>query len=382
MIALARKTLVHEWRRFVPAVLAVGFSGVLLVVQAALVLGIFGSAAVSVTASTADLWAGYPGTQSVNFGRAISPDVEMRLRMDPDVTAVEPYLWVEGDWHGPGASAGGVSVYVSGLRTGSDAMMFAQILPVGLRARLREPGAVIVDRSDLQQLGTEVGQVAWINGEQVRLVAALPGLRALGGVNVLASIDTARRMQAGADRDEAGALDTTYFVARLRDPQRAAAVQARLRPAATFGPAEVWTSAQFAERSQLYWMLDTGAGVAVLFMAGIVCLVGGVVTSQSLTAVVAASAREYAVLNALGASVAALSRVVLEQAFWIGLIGLAVAAAVSTVLLGLAARHDVPVAMNATVAATCAALVGGLALVSGLLAVRGLLRADPALLLR
>ncbi len=70
MIPLARKTLVHEWRRFVPAVFAVGFSGLLLMVQAALVLGIFGSAAVYVRASTADLWAGYPGTQSVNFGRA------------------------------------------------------------------------------------------------------------------------------------------------------------------------------------------------------------------------------------------------------------------------------------------------------------------------
>ena len=43
MIALARKTLVYEWRRFVPVVLAVGFSGLMLVVQAALVLGIFGA---------------------------------------------------------------------------------------------------------------------------------------------------------------------------------------------------------------------------------------------------------------------------------------------------------------------------------------------------
>ena len=75
MIALARKTLVHEWRRFIPSVFAVGFSGVLLAMQAALVLGIFGSAALYVTASSADLWIGYPGTQSVNFGRTIGRDV-------------------------------------------------------------------------------------------------------------------------------------------------------------------------------------------------------------------------------------------------------------------------------------------------------------------
>ena len=227
MIALARKTLVHEWRRFVPAVLAIGLSGVLLLVQAALVLGIFGSAAVSVTASSADLWAGFPGTQSVNFGRPIGSDVEMRLRMDPDVVDVEPYLWVEGDWHAAGAGRGGVSVFVSGLRTEPGAMMFSEVLTSGLRERLRDPGAVIVDRSDLDQLGVAVGDGAWINGQHVRLIAALTGLRALGGVNVLASIATARSMEPverTAEPSEANTLSPsamTYFVARLRDPLRA-----------------------------------------------------------------------------------------------------------------------------------------------------------------
>jgi putative ABC transport system permease protein len=391
LIALARKTLVHEWRRFVPAVLGIGFAGLLLLVQAALVLGIFGSAAVSVTASSADLWAGYPGTQSVNFGRAIGADVEMRLRSDPAVKDVEPYLWVEGDWHGSLPGSGGVSVFVSGLRSDRHGMVFSQLLNGELRERLREPGAVIVDRSDLAQLGVALDGVdpgagssrAWINGVPVTVIAALPGLRALGGVNVLASMETARRLETPERSGNARSVGgPTYFVARLHDPAQAAGVQARLQPGKSFGPVEVWTAADFAQRSQLYWMLDTGAGVAVFFMACIVCLVGAVVTSQSLTAVVAASAREYAMLNALGASLGALSRVVLEQAVWIGFAGLAVAAVTGTTLLWLAAQYDVPVAMNLPVAAGCALLVGGLALVAGLLAVRGLLRAEPALLLR
>ena len=378
MIALARKTMVYEWRRFVPAVFAVGFSGVLLAVQAGLVLGIFGSAAVYVTASSADLWAGYPGTQSVNFGREVRADVEMRLRMDPAVAEVEPYLWVEGDWHNQQRTGGGVPVFVSGIGTATDAMMFSRLLPPRTRQLLREPGAVVVDRSDLRQLGTAVGAVASINGQRVQVVAALSGLRALGGVNVLASRDTARRLQTG---EPAGGA--TYFVARLRDPAQAATVQARLAaPSPCFGPFAVWTAADFARRSQLYWMFDTGAGIAVLFMAGIVCLVGAVVTSQSLMAVVAASAREYAMLNALGASLLSLSRVVLEQAFWIGGLGLLVGAAASGLLLRLAGWYDVPVDMNLPVALACAGLVVGLALASGLIAVRGLTRAEPAMLLR
>ena len=131
MIALARKTLVYEWRRFVPSVFAVGFAGVLLVMQAALVLGIFSSAAIYVSATSADLWVGYPGTQSVNFGRNIGPDVQMRLRVDADVTAVEPYLWVDGDWRAntqASEAAGGVSVYLSGISTASDGMMFDRVI--------------------------------------------------------------------------------------------------------------------------------------------------------------------------------------------------------------------------------------------------------------
>jgi len=377
MIALARKTIVHEWRRFVPAVLAVGFAGLLLTVQAALMLGIFGSAAVYVTASSADLWAGYPGTQSVNFGRDINPDVEMRLRMDAGVADVEPYLWVEGDWRNNGRSGGGVSVYVSGIRTNADAMMFSRLLPQALRRRLREPGAVIVDRSDLDQLGTPVGGQAWLNGQRVQIVAALDGLRALGGVNVLASMATARGLRVGESSS-----GVTYFVARLSGAEQADAIKSRLGGSTTFGAFEVWTAAEFARRSQLYWMFDTGAGIAVLFMAGIVCLVGAVVTSQSLMAVVAGSAREYAMLNALGASLGALRRIVVEQACWVGCIGLAVSGLSTSLLLWLAARYGVPVGMGAAVALACAALVLGLALISGLIAVRGLVRADPAMLLR
>jgi putative ABC transport system permease protein len=151
---------------------------------------------------------------------------------------------------------------------------------------------------------------------------------------------------------------------------------------ASFGPYEAWTARDFARRSQRYWMLDTGAGAGVLFMALIVCLVGSVVTSQSLKAVVAASAREYAVLNALGVSRGALAKVVVEQSFWIGALGFVLAAVASSLLLALAMAYRVPVALTPMAVVLCALLVGVLSLLSGLGAVRSLLRADPASLLR
>jgi putative ABC transport system permease protein len=67
----------------------------------ALMFGIFSSAGVYVSRSAGDLWAGYPGTQSVELGRPVPPDTEMWLRMDPAVEQVEAFQWLDGDWRGP-----------------------------------------------------------------------------------------------------------------------------------------------------------------------------------------------------------------------------------------------------------------------------------------
>jgi putative ABC transport system permease protein len=377
MVALARKTLIYEWRRFLPAILAVGFAGLLQLLQAALVLGIFGSASVYITGSSADLWAGYPGTQSVNLGRSIDSGVEMRLRMDPAVTAVEPFHWVDADWRGP-SDTGGVSVFVSGINARPDGMLFAHALPPALRARLNEPDAVIVDRADLDSLGVKVGDSAVINGHRVRVVGVSSGLRALGGVNVVASLATAAEL----DTDPSNANRMTYFVAKLRDPAVADDVAARLRGTSAFGKYDVWTAQDFARRSQLYWMFDTGAGAGVLFLAGIVFLVGAVITSQTLVAAVIGSVREYATLNALGVGVGALRRVVMEQAFWVGALGLIGSTLLGAIALAIARSRSVPVALDPWTTLACLALGMGLAIVSGLAAMRSLRRADPATLLR
>jgi putative ABC transport system permease protein len=377
MVALARKTLIYEWRRFLPAIVAVGFAGLLQLLQAALVLGIFGSASVYITGSSADLWAGYPGTQSVNLGRSIDAGVEMRLRMDPAVTAVEPFHWVDADWRGP-SDTGGVSVFVSGINARPDGMLFAHALPPALRARLNEPDAVIVDRADLDSLGVRVGDSAVINGHRVRVVGVSNGLRALGGVNVVASLATASEL----DTDPSNTNRMTYFVAKLRDPSIADDVANRLRGNTAFGKYDVWTAQDFARRSQLYWMFDTGAGAGVLFLAGIVFLVGAVITSQTLVAAVIGSIREYATLNALGVGVGDLRKVVMEQAFWVGAIGLLGSTVLGGIALIFARSRSVPVALDPWTALACLVVGMGLAIVSGLAAMRSLHRADPATLLR
>ena len=132
----------------------------------------------------------------------------------------------------------------------------------------------------------------------------------------------------------------------------------------------------------MYWLLDTGAGAGVLFLAGIVFVVGAVVTSQTLVAAVMGSVREYATLNALGVGVGALRLVVMEQAFWVGALGVLGSSVIGALLLGTARHYSVPVEVNVGVTLICVALVMALAVVSGLAAMRSVRRADTVSLLR
>ena len=375
MIALARKSLVYEWRRFLPVVFAVGFACLLQLLQASLVLGIFRSASVQVLGSSAQLWVGYPGTATVNLGRPIPDGVDALLRMDPAVQRVEPFQWLDGNWRG---AKGNVAVSISGINPQADGLLYAHVLATAVRTRLREPDSVIVDRADLATLGVAVGDSASVNGHRVRVVGESRGLRSLSGINIVASLDTARRL----DADAIDANRPTYLVAQLRDPRNAAVVAARLCCKVAFGPYQVWTASDFARRSELYWLLDTGAGAGVLFLAVIVFAAGAAISSQALMAAVASSVREYAMLNALGVGLRSLRWVVLEQAFWVGAAGLAGAAILGALLLLIAQSQDVPIVFNAPVTLTCMLVALGVTGISGLAAVRSLRRAEPAALLR
>lgn len=377
IVALARKTLLHEWRRFLPALLAVAFSGLLLLVQTALVLGIFGSAAVFIDKSQGDLWIGYPGTRSVELGRALPLDTEIWLRLEPAVARVEAFLWVDGDWRSR-AGQGAVSVSVSGLEPSADGLLFAEALPAELRERLHQPDSVIVDHADLSKLGVAVGDRARINGHQVQVVGVARQLRALGGVNILASLDTARRLRDAADKD----ARMTYYIVKLHDPAEAQAVSSRLNSDGPRHGFQAWTRSEFSYRAVSYWMLETGAGLGVLFMSAVVCVVGVVITSQTLMAAVAGSVNEYATLHALGVGLRELRRVVLEQAAWVGAGGLLLGVLGSAGALLLARQHEVPVALGLIPGLACAGLVMAISLLSGVAAVRVLRHADAANLLR
>lgn len=375
MTGIALKTLLFDWRRFAPAAVAVGFSGLLVLLQAGLILGVFSLASVYVTRSSADLWVGFPGVQSIDLGRPIGGSTELFLRADPRVAQVEPFYWGSGEWRT--SHHGMVNVYIVGLDPLPGSMVLSDVLAADQRVALSEPDAVLVDKADLNKLETQVGGLAEINGRRVRVVGVTEGLRALGGVNVIASAATARRLDPNVGQGEGAA----YFTARLRDPTQAGAVIADLREVGRHRGFEPMTAQAFADRSVRYWLAESGAGVAFVFGSAVAVLVAVIVTSQTLAAAVAASLKDYAALRALGFTIGALRSVVLAQTAWIAAAGILLAGVLAAILAAVARLGATPLVMTAPMVAGAIGLVALVAFGSGLWALRRVARADPAALL-
>lgn len=383
MISLARTTLRRDWRRFLPAVFAVGFAGLLVLMQLALMLGIFRTVSVCIDQSTADLWVGYPGTPSVDLARPIDAKNEVFLRQHPGVAEVEAFQWSGGDVRrADGSAASGI---VFGIDTRPDAMMFSRVLSPEQRRALDEPDTVLVDVSNVDNLGAALGARLEIGGRRVRVVGHTCGLGAIGGPNIVTSLDTARRLDPGADDER-----VAYFLVRLHEPAAAALVRDELDRPLPAGavdrentrPFAVWTAREFSVRSQSYWLLETGMGLGFAFSGVIGLLIGVVITSQTLKAVINTSLREYATLRALGVSLGALRLVVVEQAGWVGAVGVAMTSLVTLLIVRLARSAHVLVSAPAWAYAATAGFVLLIALLSGLFALRTLTRAEPASLLR
>jgi putative ABC transport system permease protein len=372
---LAFKTLCYEWRRFLPAVVAVGFCGLLVLLQAGLLFGIFALSTAYVTRSDADVWVGFPGVQSIDLGRPISSRAETFAWMDSRVRRVERLAWGSGAWRT--GHRGMVNVYLVGVPTAADAMALAHALTPAQRRALAVPDAVLIDAADSDKLEAHLGDVAEVNGRRVKVAGLTTGLRGLGGVNVIGSVATIHRLDPSAG---AGG-DAAYFLVRTGDPADADPLAAALSRVGRDRGFEALTTAQLTARTTRYWLAESGAGLALLFGGALAVAVAIAITAQTLSAAVAASLKEYAALRALGLSLAALRQVVLTQSAWVGLVGATAAGLVAWAAIALAQFYSIPIQLSAQMGVAASLGIVAVALVSGVAALRRVAQADPASLL-
>jgi putative ABC transport system permease protein len=369
------KILWHGRNRFLPAILAVSFSAVLIAVQSGVLLGTLAVTSRPIDHASAQIWIGIRDMPSIELGHPIPEAWLFRLQAQPEVEEVEGYLYEFAYWHKP--AGGSEHCCIIGARLDGSSLGAVNDLTPQMRTLLTEPGAIVVDATDLGRLGLThgVGECAEIMGKKVRVVGLVHGFKSIWGPYVFCSMETARRLLTMYGTDQ-----YQYILAQCRRNEDVPAVVERLQ--SRYPEMTVLSDRDFSIQTRLYWLTRTRIGVALGLTSILALIVGLVITSQTLYAATAASLREYAVLRALGLPRWRISTLVVSQSFWIGLGGVS-ASIPGALLLGhfagfVGAEIQLPLwLLTATVAITMT-----IALISGLLALRSLRLVEPANLLR
>jgi putative ABC transport system permease protein len=368
-------TIWYERNRFLPGVLAVSFSAILIAVQFGVLMGLLSLTSMPVDMASADLWIGYPGVLSVDLARTIPERWISRVKAQPEIDRVEKYLIALLMVDKPGGKSNTCTVV--GFRTDDDSLGAIRGLSPELRSQLTGPEAVVIDESDRERFGFDgIGDVAEVvGGHRIRLVGMIHGVKSLAAPYLFCSVETAHSLIRFASRDQ-----TYYLLARCHNPADAPAVAARLRT--QYPDMSAYTKAEFSWRSRWYWLIATKSGIAIGGSALLGLIVGIVVTSQTLYAATAASLKEYAMLRALGIPRWRMAGAVMGQAMWVGgagiVIALPVAYGMTSIVEHLGARALLPLWLVAGASAVTMVMAIG----SGLLALRSLRLAEPAQLLR
>jgi len=371
-MSYALATLWYERQRFLPGVLAVAFSALLIALQCGLLLGLFSITSLPIDEAAADVWVGYPGLQSVDLGQPI-PAAWLSYLAMPEVVQSEVAVDGFAYWQKP---VGGRELcLIIGTRLGLDSLGAVRKLTLADRELLTEDGAIIIDDSEFERLGIHtVGDTAEVNSERVVVRGTVHGYKSLAGPFIFCSVYTAQRLLKTTE-DQA-----TFLLARCRTPEDAAKVVERLR--AYPDKLDPFTKAGFSLHSRMHWLTKTKAGIALGLAAALGLLVGAVVTSQTLYAATAASLREYAVLRAMGIPRWRMALMVLAQSFWIGAAGVALALPAVYGLAYLGNEVGAKVLLPWWLLGGAISVTMIMAMASGLFALRSLRLIEPVNLLR
>ncbi|MSU79842.1 MAG: ABC transporter permease [Gemmataceae bacterium] len=371
-MSYALSTLWFERQRYLPAVLAVAFSCLLIALQCGLLLGLFSITSIPIDESSADIWVAHPDVPSVDLGIPIPEAWQSYLAL-PEIAHTEPYIEGFAYWKKP--TGGTELVLIIGARLGPDSIGAIRQLTPELRMLLSETSSAVIDEGEFTRLGIEkVGDTAEILGKRVRIVGTVSGLRSLAGPYLFCSLDTARKFLNPPPGQ------CTFILGKCHNKEDAPKVVERLKA----HPRKLYpfTTQDFSFHSQMHWLTKTKAGIALGLAAALGLLVGAVVTSQTLYSATVASLKEYAVLRALGIPRWRMAMMVVSQAFWVGIAGIAFA--IPTIFgiafVGAEVGAKIMLPYWLLIFATSITLV--MAMLSGLFALRSLRMVEPVTLLR
>jgi len=379
-MSLALQTLIYEWRRYMAAIVALSFAGLLVLAFVGLFMGIGKAFTATIDRSPAHIMILGPKAEALfNGGAGVPRRIMPQIYMHPEVVEVSNLDGSGALWQNQPKDKQKVKrEFVQTMVVDPD--VGAVTMPVDFteetRLALTEPYAVAMDVTALARLGVQKGDKAMLNGRTVKVKAVITGYPNMMQPMVITSRQTAKLIGLTDEGPRVGPL-----MVKIRDPARAETVRDQLN-AVNGGLYRAWTREELGEANQQSLLKESFIIVILGFALVIGAIVGVVITWQTLRGAIFANIKEFASLRALGVSMGSLRKVVMELSFWVGIAGLFVCALLTWAVAMLAQMGGLPMSFPMWSVITVAILLLVVAILSGMLSLGVLKQSQPADLLR
>lgn len=373
MVSIARKNLFRDKLRFIIALVGIQFAVVLITIQAGVFLRFLINASVLIDHANADIWITARNLSNFEFGRAYSDKVYYQAQKVNGVEWAEKYILTFSLWKRP--SGGQESVEIVGFDP--ETMNGAPWNVIeGNVYDVKYLDQVMVDEADLARLGNpHVGEYTEIRGHKVRVVGLTRGAKSFTQTPfVFTSFENAIRLSFILRGQ------TVYVLVKVAPGFQVVDVQQRLRE--VLPDNDVYTKSEFSNRSRRYWMVSTGAGLALLASALMGLVIGTIIVGQTIYASTIEHIKEFGTLKAIGASNADIYLIIIKQALINSVIGFSTGMVIALGVIRLMRKGGLDVLMPWQMMMGIFAVTVMMCLSSSFISIFKITRIDPALVFK
>lgn len=373
-IDLGLRMLFHDRLRFALTAFGVAFSVMLVLVQVGLFDGLVGYAADTIFPITdADLWVTSKNTQNIDFANYFPEEFVDRVRSVAGVERADNLLVNFMPIHLPNGSSDGVMVYgMTHFWRWGVPWNVVSGRPLDLR---RGPYLFLDDFATHRYGPFHVGEYREIVNQRFKIIGVVHGVRSFTTVPVaFLSFSRAQKLS------DITVGKTAYILVKLASGQDVESVARAIRRRLPYN--DVYTRAQWARKSQDYWIFKTGLGFNMGMIVFLGCLVGVVILGQTLYTTTMEHLREFGMVKAIGGSNADIYRILVRQALVIAVVGFLTGTGLAFAVKPLVHRADIDMVLSPALLGIVLVATLLLCLIASAISFRKVSSIDPVLLFR
>ena len=372
-VDLARKNLLHDKLRFLITVAGVAFAVTLVLVQVGLFLGILDNASITIEHANADLWVTPRNTPTIDFPHAFDETLVQRVRSVPGVARADNLIVTFMQVSLPTGAEESAVIY--GLEDFSKWNLPWKISEGDL-ADLRRGRYVFLDNSAKKRFGAfTVGEYREFQGQRVKIIGRTEEAKSFTTTPIgFMDYRLAQELSVWV-KDQ-----TTYMLVKLAPGADREAVRKEIQKRLPYN--DVWTRAEWAQRSRSYWIVSTGLGLNMVLTVFLGCLVGIVIVAQTLYTSTMEHIKEFGTLKAIGGGNGDIYAILAKQAVMAAVVGFVLGVLPSYAIRPLVARGDLKLMIPPMFAGVVFVGTIVMCVAAGMISFRKVANIDPQLVFR